>query len=85
MCVFVRQKRACWYQLRRLVLIELPLACALAPAPREPRAPPLPPAPRALENDMAPVMVVATNRGITRIRGTNYRRCGGRRGPAPRA
>ncbi|KAI8464409.1 MAG: TIP49 C-terminus-domain-containing protein [Monoraphidium minutum] len=28
---------------------------------------------RALENDMAPVLVVATNRGITRIRGTNYR------------
>jgi len=32
---------------------------------------------RALENDMAPVLVVATNRGITRIRGTNYRRWGG--------
>jgi len=30
---------------------------------------------RALENDMAPVLVVATNRGITKIRGTNYRRC----------
>jgi RuvB-like protein 2 len=31
---------------------------------------------RALENDLAPVLVVATNRGITRIRGTNYRcRC----------
>jgi hypothetical protein len=28
---------------------------------------------RALENDMAPILVVATNRGITRIRGTNYR------------
>merc|ERR1719269_177924 len=28
---------------------------------------------RALENDMAPVLVVATNRGITRIRGTNYK------------
>ena len=28
---------------------------------------------RALENDLAPVLVVATNRGITRIRGTNYR------------
>lgn len=28
---------------------------------------------RALESDMAPVLVVATNRGITRIRGTNYR------------
>merc|ERR1712100_959085 len=27
---------------------------------------------RALENDMAPVLVVATNRGITRIRGTDY-------------
>lgn len=37
---------------------------------------PLEPAPRALENDMAPVLVVATNRGITRIRGTNYRRWG---------
>ena len=29
---------------------------------------------RALENDMAPVLVVATNRGITKIRGTQYRR-----------
>lgn len=28
---------------------------------------------RALEGTMAPVLVVATNRGITRIRGTNYR------------
>ena len=28
---------------------------------------------RALETDMAPVLVVATNRGITKIRGTNYR------------
>ncbi|XP_055827474.1 uncharacterized protein LOC129895739 [Solanum dulcamara] len=28
---------------------------------------------RALENDMAPILVVATNRGITTIRGTNYR------------
>jgi RuvB-like protein 2 len=28
---------------------------------------------RALENDMAPVLVVATNRGITKIRGTHYR------------
>lgn len=28
---------------------------------------------RALENDMAPILVVATNRGITSIRGTNYR------------
>ncbi|VDP36464.1 unnamed protein product [Echinostoma caproni] len=27
---------------------------------------------RALESDMAPVLIVATNRGITRIRGTNY-------------
>jgi len=27
---------------------------------------------RALENDMAPVVIMATNRGITRIRGTNY-------------
>merc|ERR1711904_32772 len=27
---------------------------------------------RALENDMAPVLVTATNRGITRIRGTDY-------------
>merc|ERR1711959_228518 len=27
---------------------------------------------RALENDMAPVLVVATNRGITEIRGTDY-------------
>ncbi|KAL0377926.1 UNVERIFIED_CONTAM: RuvB-like 2 [Sesamum radiatum] len=27
----------------------------------------------ALENDMAPILVVATNRGITSIRGTNYR------------
>jgi RuvB-like protein 2 len=27
---------------------------------------------RALEGDMAPVMIMATNRGITRIRGTNY-------------
>merc|ERR1711904_68016 len=27
---------------------------------------------RALENDMAPVLVMATNRGITKIRGTNY-------------
>lgn len=27
---------------------------------------------RALENDMAPVVVMATNRGITRIRGTRY-------------
>ncbi|NP_001148563.2 uncharacterized LOC100282179 [Zea mays] len=28
---------------------------------------------RALENDMAPILVIATNRGITSIRGTNYR------------
>lgn len=28
---------------------------------------------RALESDMAPVLVCATNRGITRIRGTSYR------------
>ena len=28
---------------------------------------------RALENDLAPIVVVATNRGITRIRGTNYK------------
>ncbi|GAA51044.1 RuvB-like protein 2 [Clonorchis sinensis] len=28
---------------------------------------------RALESEMAPVLIVATNRGITRIRGTNYR------------
>jgi len=28
---------------------------------------------RALESDMAPVLIVATNRGITRIRGTNYK------------
>lgn len=28
---------------------------------------------RALESDMAPVVIMATNRGITRIRGTNYR------------
>lgn len=27
---------------------------------------------RALENDMAPVLITATNRGITKIRGTNY-------------
>lgn len=27
---------------------------------------------RALESDMSPVVVMATNRGITRIRGTNY-------------
>lgn len=28
---------------------------------------------RALESDMSPVVIMATNRGITRIRGTNYR------------
>ena len=28
---------------------------------------------RALENDLAPILVVASNRGITRIRGTAYR------------
>lgn len=28
---------------------------------------------RALENEMAPILVVATNRGITQIRGTNYK------------
>ena len=28
---------------------------------------------RALESDMAPILVCATNRGITRIRGTQYR------------
>merc|ERR1719473_2606413 len=28
---------------------------------------------RALENDMAPVLITATNRGITKIRGTNYK------------
>ena len=27
---------------------------------------------RALESDQAPVVVMATNRGITKIRGTNY-------------
>merc|ERR1719440_1238496 len=27
----------------------------------------------ALESDLAPVLVIATNRGITRIRGTNYK------------
>lgn len=27
---------------------------------------------RALENDLAPILVVASNRGITKIRGTNY-------------
>lgn len=28
---------------------------------------------RGLENDLAPILVTATNRGITKIRGTNYR------------
>ena len=28
---------------------------------------------RALESDMAPVLIIATNRGITKIRGTPYR------------
>merc|ERR1712188_222262 len=28
---------------------------------------------RALEQDMAPIVVVATNRGITKIRGTDYK------------
>jgi RuvB-like protein 2 len=28
---------------------------------------------RALENELAPILVVATNRGITKIRGTHYR------------
>ncbi|CAH0548738.1 unnamed protein product, partial [Brassicogethes aeneus] len=27
---------------------------------------------RALENDMSPIVIMATNRGITKIRGTNY-------------
>lgn len=27
---------------------------------------------RALEDDMAPIIIMATNRGITKIRGTNY-------------
>jgi len=27
---------------------------------------------RALENDMAPILIIATNRGITKIRGTSY-------------
>ena len=27
---------------------------------------------RALESDQAPIMIMATNRGITKIRGTNY-------------
>merc|ERR1711962_1301058 len=28
---------------------------------------------RALESDMAPILIMATNRGITKIRGTNYK------------
>lgn len=28
---------------------------------------------RALESDKAPVVILATNRGITTIRGTNYK------------
>merc|ERR1712061_434189 len=28
---------------------------------------------RALEDDMAPIVIMATNRGITKIRGTNYK------------
>lgn len=28
---------------------------------------------RALENEMAPIVIMATNRGITKIRGTNYK------------
>ncbi len=28
---------------------------------------------RALESDQAPIVVMATNRGITKIRGTNYK------------
>jgi len=28
---------------------------------------------RALENDTAPIVIFATNRGITTIRGTNYK------------
>ena len=29
---------------------------------------------RALESDLSPVLIIATNRGITKIRGTNYKR-----------
>ena len=29
---------------------------------------------RALENEAAPIVIFATNRGITNIRGTNYKR-----------
>lgn len=28
---------------------------------------------RGLENEMAPIVIMATNRGITKIRGTNYK------------
>jgi len=28
---------------------------------------------RALESDQAPILIMATNRGITKIRGTNYK------------
>lgn len=28
---------------------------------------------RALENEMSPIVMIATNRGITRIRGTTYK------------
>jgi len=28
---------------------------------------------RALEDELAPIVIMASNRGITRIRGTNYR------------
>ena len=28
---------------------------------------------RALESDLAPILIIATNRGITKIRGTNYK------------
>lgn len=28
---------------------------------------------RALESDLAPVLIIATNRGIAKIRGTNYK------------
>lgn len=28
---------------------------------------------RALENDKAPIVILATNRGVTQIRGTNYK------------
>merc|ERR1711998_661294 len=28
---------------------------------------------RALESDLSPVLIIATNRGITKIRGTNYK------------